>query len=88
MKIKALILILAIVAVSIDLQAQCAMCRAVAESNNSSGGSIGAGLNSGILYLMAIPYLAFMAAFFYLFKKKGYKIVWDRGPKIRSVNVS
>lgn len=37
--------------------AQCAMCRANAESNLKNGGSIAKGLNSGILYLMAIPYL-------------------------------
>ncbi|GAA4837975.1 hypothetical protein [Algivirga pacifica] len=38
--------------------AQCAMCRATVENNISSGGSsVGAGLNSGILYLMSIPYI-------------------------------
>lgn len=37
---------------------QCAMCRANVESNMKSGeNSIGAGLNTGILFLMAIPYL-------------------------------
>lgn len=41
-----------------DLLAQCAMCRASVESNLSeTGGGIGAGLNTGILYLMAIPYI-------------------------------
>ena len=39
-----------------DADAQCAMCKAVVESNQREGGGIGAGLNSGILYLMAIPY--------------------------------
>ena len=37
--------------------AQCAMCKAVVEANLESGGSIGAGLNDGILYLMAMPYI-------------------------------
>lgn len=38
--------------------AQCAMCKSVVESNMEGGSSIGAGLNDGILYLMAMPYLA------------------------------
>ncbi|MDJ1466509.1 hypothetical protein QNI19_06160 [Cytophagaceae bacterium DM2B3-1] len=42
-----------------DLQAQCAMCRASVESNLSSGEStLGSGLNKGILFLLAMPYLA------------------------------
>ena len=42
-----------------DSQAQCAMCRASVESSLSSGeSSIGAGLNKGILFLLAMPYLA------------------------------
>ena len=38
--------------------AQCAMCKSVVESNRDGGSSIGSGLNDGILYLMAMPYLA------------------------------
>ena len=37
---------------SINLNAQCSMCRAVAESSQSGGSSIADGLNTGILYLM------------------------------------
>ncbi len=40
-----------------DAQAQCAMCKAVAESGIEGGGSVGTGLNQGILYLMAVPYI-------------------------------
>jgi hypothetical protein len=37
--------------------AQCAMCKVTVENNVSSGEtSIGAGLNKGILYLLAMPY--------------------------------
>ena len=42
---------------SSEIVAQCAMCKAVAESNRKSGGSIANGLNTGILYLMAVPYI-------------------------------
>ena len=38
--------------------AQCAMCQATIESNLKSGGTAGSGLNNGIMYLMAAPYLA------------------------------
>lgn len=39
----------------IETTAQCAMCRAVLESEE--GQSTAAGVNDGIMYLMAIPYL-------------------------------
>lgn len=37
--------------------AQCPMCRMSAESNLENGGSEGRGLNTGILYMLATPYL-------------------------------
>ena len=43
-----------------NADAQCAMCKAVVEANLDSGGSIGAGLNDGILYLMAMPYISIL----------------------------
>ena len=42
-----------------DLFAQCAMCRSTLENNYSNGNpGIAAGINTGILYLLAMPYLA------------------------------
>ncbi len=38
-------------------EAQCRMCAASAEANLKNGGSEGAGLNTGILYLLSMPYL-------------------------------
>ena len=55
-----------------DVWAQgCAMCKAVAETGASGslyGGSqaVGAGLNTGILFMMAVPYVLL----FLLFRKK------------------
>ena len=46
--------------VSQNADAQCAMCKAVVEANLESGGSIGAGLTDGILYLMAMPYISIL----------------------------
>ena len=42
-----------------SVQAQCAMCRASIESANGDEklANLGKGLNKGILYLMAIPYI-------------------------------
>ncbi len=38
-----------------EISAQCAMCRAVLESEE--GQTTAAGVNDGIMYLMAIPYI-------------------------------
>lgn len=38
-------------------QAQCPMCKMSAESNLENGGTEGRGLNGGILYMLAMPYL-------------------------------
>lgn len=41
-----------------DLLAQgCSMCKATVESNDAGGTPLGNGLNNGILYLMAVPYV-------------------------------
>lgn len=39
-----------------EVQAQCPMCKITAESNLKNGGSMGKGLNAGILYMLALPY--------------------------------
>lgn len=40
-----------------DVFAQCPMCRMSAQSNMENGGTAGRGLNNGILYMLAMPYL-------------------------------
>lgn len=57
------------------MQAQCAMCKSVVESNLENGDTIGSGLNDGILYLMAMPYisLALIAFFWVRHNKKQIK---------------
>ncbi len=67
----ALLLILFWCLGSQEVYAQCAMCKQAAESSlKSDAGSIARGLNSGILYLMAVPYL--MIAF--IFRKQLVKL--------------
>jgi len=57
---------------SLSIKAQCAMCKAALEANLDGGGTKGAGLNDGILYLMAMPYLAMLifGVFYTLQKRK------------------
>lgn len=55
MKTKAVYILLLLVLISFDAQAQCAMCRAVLESEADQ--SAAKGINDGIMYLMVFPYL-------------------------------
>tara|TARA_B110000438_G_scaffold183657_1_gene175468 strand:- start:252 stop:482 length:231 start_codon:yes stop_codon:yes gene_type:complete len=68
MKSKLLFSFLIAIVFQTKLNAQCAMCKAVVEANLKEGGSAGAGLNEGILYLMAMPYIAVLlfGIFYYL----------------------
>ncbi|MBK6832109.1 MAG: hypothetical protein IPG92_15865 [Flavobacteriales bacterium] len=72
-RILLLILLAVVLLLPADAWAQgCAMCKAVVQSGESGGRifggeqAIGKGLNSGILYLMAVPYLLL----FLLLRKK------------------
>lgn len=56
--ILVLLLALSFVCFQTDLVAQCAMCKQAAESSlKNDPKSLARSLNSGILYLMAVPYL-------------------------------
>lgn len=54
----------------VDLSAQCPMCKMAAESNLESGGSAGAGLNKGILFMLSMPYLIVASLAFVWFKNR------------------
>jgi len=54
---------------SVGVNAQCAMCTTAVESNNKSGSNATHGLNNGIVYLLAAPYLA-VAVVGYIWYKK------------------
>ncbi len=47
--------------VSVPAAAQCPMCKASVESGMKDENAKGRGLNDGILYLLATPYLAIAA---------------------------
>jgi len=58
MKRSFLFLIVMLVQVT-SIWAQCAMCKTQLENNISAGNpGIASGINAGILYLLAMPYLA------------------------------
>ena len=50
-----------------EVSAQCAMCRAVLESGSDT--SAAEGINNGIVYLMAIPYILVGVVFYAVYKK-------------------
>ena len=52
---KAGLFLLLVVICVLPAEAQCAMCRAVLESEQS--GTAAKGINNGIMYLMIFPYL-------------------------------
>ena len=68
----ALVLFLTFFAVPELVEAQCAMCKAVVESNAQTGDNIVQGVNNAILYLMGIPYFL-VFGMGYLWYKKFYK---------------
>lgn len=50
--------------------AQCPMCRAAAETNLAQGGTEGKGLNTGILYMLSIPYLLIASIGYFWWKNR------------------
>lgn len=67
---KVFILLALLLLMHIDAVAQCAMCRTTVESTISNGRSnIATGLNTGILYLLAAPYLIVAAIAFLWFRQ-------------------
>lgn len=70
-----ILLIFVLSFISMDADAQCAMCKAVAESATDEHGNHSAGgINTGIIYMMGIPYLllGFMALVFFQDRIKSF----------------
>lgn len=66
-KNRYIIVFILLLIVSIPAEAQCAMCRAVLE--NEEGQGIAKGINNGIIYLMAIPYMLIAGIGIVIYKK-------------------
>lgn len=70
---KLLVLGIMVLGFTLEVGAQCAMCRTTLENNVSNGNiGIAAGINFGILYLFAAPYtvIAIIAFFWYRTSKR------------------
>tara|TARA_R110002051_G_scaffold159536_2_gene230918 strand:- start:36653 stop:36871 length:219 start_codon:yes stop_codon:yes gene_type:complete len=67
MKLKIIVLLFLFLFIPTLTEAQCAMCRAVLESEE--GQTTAEGINNGIVYLMAIPYLLVGALFYFVYRK-------------------
>lgn len=79
---KLLVSLLLILAAALDVTAQCAMCRSTLENNFSNGDpGIAAGINTGILYLLMLPYLAVvvLGILWYKSTRNGSKKEFDKG---------
>ncbi|WP_420571805.1 hypothetical protein [Kordia sp.] len=76
MKTKYIILIILLLSV-VSLEAQCAMCRAVLESDSDP--SQARGVNNGIVYLMAIPYILVAITGFFIYK------TFNKKPKTKKI---
>ena len=67
MKAKLFLIVLLILVFPYTMEAQCAMCRAVVESE--ADGSTAEGINNGIVYLMAIPYVLVAGLFYIIYRR-------------------
>ncbi len=87
MKKLSLVFSLALVLVFLahDGFAQCAMCKATIEANSTNSSKYGVGLNTGILYLMMVPYIAaaVIGYFWYRNAKSSGKLPGTRGFSVR-----
>ena len=63
--------------------AQCAMCTATVETNSKAGNTSTNGLNNGIMYLLAAPYLAVGVVAYIWYKKYRRKNVEINMPNER-----
>lgn len=66
--LKHILLVILFIGTTCVASAQCAMCKAVAESDLEGGGTAAQGINEGILYLMFIPYLLIGGAGYFIYK--------------------
>ena len=66
--LKKTISFLTLVLVNATTYGQCAMCKAVLESNLETGGTAAAGIHNGILYLMFIPYILIGAVGYFIYR--------------------
>ena len=76
LSIVVLLVLLFIVGIAPELDAQCAMCKATLESNMQSGeDAVGQGINGGIMYIMFIPYLLIGIVGYFMYRHYKKQVV-------------
>ena len=70
-------LIIVIASFSPQVKAQCSMCTINAEQGTKNGNTQGKGLNDGIVYLLALPYLLITGIGILWYKNYRKKIAED-----------
>lgn len=68
MKTRIFLTVLFVLFISFDVEAQCAMCRAVLETEE--GQSAAEGINDGIMYLMIFPYLLMAGVAYFIWRSR------------------
>ena len=64
-------LALALLLFVVELMGQCVMGKAVAE-DSAAAGAVGRGINQGILYIMAVPYILLGVFGYLLYKRRNF----------------
>ena len=78
MKYRVSFFLLFFLAIALDSHSQCAMCKAVLESEQTFGGpGVSGGINDGILYLMAFPYILIAGFLIFNYKSELRKMLLD-----------
>lgn len=54
--------------IKVNAFGQCAMCKAVVESDFQSGGTAAQGVNDGIIYLMIAPYILLGGVGYFIYR--------------------
>lgn len=68
MRLRIILTTLFLLFITIDVDAQCAMCRAVLESEEDQ--SAAEGINDGIVYLMVFPYLLMAGVAYFIWRSR------------------
>ena len=66
---KQLLVLVTFLLVKVVAFSQCAMCKAVVETDLANGGTTAKGINNGILYLMAFPYILLGVVGYFFYKQ-------------------
>jgi len=73
-----LILLVSLLFWGSDLMAQCPMCKTSLEEARKNGTEVGSTLNTGILYLLALPYTIAMV----------FGLIWWRNAKLKKAKAA